>query len=171
MKDNFNQRKQDILNKKDKSSIGEWDEHIEGLCDKINSLENSKNKILSEDKLTHSGDKKKICLIGDVTSEETIKKASKMAEKIRGYGFDVIEDWHKLGPKDFDPKLLKECGITILYQPGSKLGHLELGYAVGVGNKGYILFDKEPETRWDVMYQFASEICMNFEEFEKEIKK
>jgi len=28
------------LNKKDKSSIGEWDEHIEGLCDKINSLEN-----------------------------------------------------------------------------------------------------------------------------------
>ena len=134
-------------------------------------LENSKNKILSEDKLTHSGDKKKICLIGDVTSEETIKKASKMAEKIRGYGFDVIEDWHKLGPKDFDPKLLKEFGITILYQPGSKLGHLELGYAVGVGNKGYILFDKEPETRWDVMYQFASEICMNFEEFEKEIKK
>ncbi|RLG12715.1 hypothetical protein DRN73_01555 [Candidatus Pacearchaeota archaeon] len=37
---NFLQRKTDILSKKDKSSIGKWDEKIESLCNQINSLEN-----------------------------------------------------------------------------------------------------------------------------------
>jgi len=36
----FNRRKQDILKKDDKSSIGEWDEPIRKLCSKINSKEN-----------------------------------------------------------------------------------------------------------------------------------
>lgn len=36
----FQKRKKDILSKSDKSSIGKWDKKIEGLCDKINSLEN-----------------------------------------------------------------------------------------------------------------------------------
>ena len=36
MKDNFNQRKKDILSKKDKSSKGKWDKKIKKLCDKIN---------------------------------------------------------------------------------------------------------------------------------------
>jgi tRNA wybutosine-synthesizing protein 3 len=38
--DSFNQRKQDILSKLDKSSIGKWDEKIVSLCKKINSKEN-----------------------------------------------------------------------------------------------------------------------------------
>ena len=38
--DSFQQRKQDILSKPDKSSIGKWDEKIVFLCNKINSLEN-----------------------------------------------------------------------------------------------------------------------------------
>jgi tRNA wybutosine-synthesizing protein 3 len=37
--DIFNQRKKAILEKKDKSSIGEWDEKVKELCNKINSLE------------------------------------------------------------------------------------------------------------------------------------
>jgi tRNA wybutosine-synthesizing protein 3 len=40
MVDSFNQRKQDMLSKKDKSTIGGWDEKIVELCEKINSLEN-----------------------------------------------------------------------------------------------------------------------------------
>jgi tRNA wybutosine-synthesizing protein 3 len=40
MIDNFQQRKQDILSKIDKSSIGKWDEKIISLCEKINSKEN-----------------------------------------------------------------------------------------------------------------------------------
>jgi tRNA wybutosine-synthesizing protein 3 len=40
MTDSFLQRKQDVLSKLDKSSIGKWDEHIVSLCRKINSKEN-----------------------------------------------------------------------------------------------------------------------------------
>jgi len=36
----FNQRKNDVLSKDDKSNIGGWDKHIIKLCEKINSLEN-----------------------------------------------------------------------------------------------------------------------------------
>jgi tRNA wybutosine-synthesizing protein 3 len=36
VRDNFLQRKQDVLSKLDKSSIGDWDFQIKGLCDKIN---------------------------------------------------------------------------------------------------------------------------------------
>jgi tRNA wybutosine-synthesizing protein 3 len=38
--DKFQQRKKDILEKLDKSSVGGWDEKIKSLCDKINSKEN-----------------------------------------------------------------------------------------------------------------------------------
>lgn len=38
--DNFLQRKQDVLSKNDKSSIGKWDEKIKSLCEKINKKEN-----------------------------------------------------------------------------------------------------------------------------------
>ena len=38
--DIFNQRKKDILEKADKSSIGSWDEKIVDLCNKINESEN-----------------------------------------------------------------------------------------------------------------------------------
>ncbi len=39
-KDIFTQRKKDVLLKRDKSSIGNWDKKILKLCEKINSLEN-----------------------------------------------------------------------------------------------------------------------------------
>ena len=38
--DNFQQRKKAILSKLDKSSIGEWDEKIKSLCEKINAQDN-----------------------------------------------------------------------------------------------------------------------------------
>jgi tRNA wybutosine-synthesizing protein 3 len=37
---NFNQRKKDILTKLDKSSKGDWDKKIVGLCSRINESEN-----------------------------------------------------------------------------------------------------------------------------------
>lgn len=40
MRDNFQQRKIDVLNKIDKSSVGSWDDKIRKLCNKINKLEN-----------------------------------------------------------------------------------------------------------------------------------
>ena len=38
--DQFNQRKKDILSKLDKSSKGDWDERIRGVCEKLNSMNN-----------------------------------------------------------------------------------------------------------------------------------
>jgi len=39
-RDNFPQRKKDVLSKKDKSSKDSWDKKIKSLCKKINSFEN-----------------------------------------------------------------------------------------------------------------------------------
>ena len=46
--------------------------------------------------------------------------------------------------------------IAVLVLPAGKSGHLELGYMIGSGKRGYILFDDDVEDcRWDVMYQFT----------------
>ena len=55
-----------------------------------------------------------------------------------------------------------------MVMPAGKSGHLELGYMLGQGKKGYILFDKEPD-RWDVMYQFATGVFFNKEELINEL--
>ena len=52
--------------------------------------------------------------------------------------------------------------------PCGKSGHLELGYFLGSGKRGYILFDGEPE-RWDVMYQFADGIYFKYDDLKKEL--
>jgi hypothetical protein len=48
----------------------------------------------------------------------------------------------------FDNSLLDRCGAAVLALPGGKSAHLELGYMIGSGKKGFVPFDKEPE-RWD----------------------
>jgi hypothetical protein len=53
--------------------------------------------------------------------------------------------------------------------PAGKSGHLELGYMLGQGKRGYVLFDKEPE-RWDIMYQFATDDFFCKEELVAELK-
>jgi hypothetical protein len=54
--------------------------------------------------------------------------------------------------------------------PTGKSGHLELGYSLGKGKRGYILFDQEPE-RWDVMYQFATGIFFNQDDLLAELRR
>jgi hypothetical protein len=51
-----------------------------------------------------------------------------------------------------------------------KSAHLELGYILGKGKKGFILFESEP-ARWDVMYQFASGIFFSKKDLFKQLKK
>ena len=51
-----------------------------------------------------------------------------------------------------------------MIMPAGKSGHLELGYTIGKGKPGFILFDEEPE-RFDVMTQFATKIFFNRESF------
>jgi nucleoside 2-deoxyribosyltransferase len=58
---------------------------------------------------------------------------------------------------EFDKFHIDRCDAALLYMPAGKSAHLELGYVLGKGKPGFILFDEEPE-RWDVMYQFATGI-------------
>jgi len=136
----------------------------------------------------------KVYLIGSLRNPEV----PEIANKIRELGFIVFDDWYAAGPEaddkwrdyekarghtyrealkglaadhvyQFDRKHLKACDIAILYLPAGKSGHLELGWAIGKGKRGYILLDN-PE-RWDVMYQFADGVFHNFEELEEELKR
>jgi nucleoside 2-deoxyribosyltransferase len=64
---------------------------------------------------------------------------------------------------DFDHRNIKRCDAGVLVLPAGKSGHLELGYMIGIGKRGYVLFQEEPE-RWDVMYQFAHGVFFDEDE-------
>ena len=102
--------------------------------------------------------------------------------------FDVFDDWYAAGPEaddywkryeqgrehtyaqalqghaavdvfEFDQRNIHRSDIGVLLLPAGKSGHLEFGYMCGQEKPGYILFDEgEPEERWDVMYQYASQV-------------
>lgn len=134
-----------------------------------------------------------IYLIGSLRNN----KIPHIANEIRGLGFEVFDDWFSPGPHaddywrkyektrtssykealkgwagkhifEFDKHHLDRADIAILVMPAGKSCHLELGYMVGTGKKTYVLFDEEP-TRWDIMYQFATDVFFNFEELKSEL--
>lgn len=109
--------------------------------------------------------------------------------ELRNLGHDVFDDWFAPGPDaddhwrayeksrgrtyaealygksaktifNFDKANLDWCDAGILVAPAGKSAHMELGYLIGQGKLGFVLFDQEPE-RWDVMYQFASGVYFN----------
>ena len=138
---------------------------------------------------------KQIYLIGSLKN----KNIPIIGNKLRALGYEVFDDWFSPGPEaddfwrkfektrgstykqalsnpagkhifEFDKEHIDESDIGILIMPAGKSGHLELGYMIGQGKKCYILFEEEPE-RWDIMYQFANDVCFSYEELEKELKK
>jgi hypothetical protein len=111
---------------------------------------------------------------------------------LRKFGHEVFDQWYGAGPDaddywqmycknkgmnfkqaladhgaqhvfNFDKHFLDASSAVVLVLPAGKSGHLELGYALGRGKKGYILLNGEPD-RYDCMYNFASAICLNVEE-------
>jgi nucleoside 2-deoxyribosyltransferase len=120
-----------------------------------------------------------IYLIGSLRNPEV----PNIANNLRAAGFEVFDDWYAAGPEaddywkqyeefrgrtymealagaaaknvfEFDRRNIESSDSVILVLPAGKSGHLELGWAIGRGKRGYILLDS-PD-RWDVMYQFAS---------------
>lgn len=87
--DSFNQRKKDVLDKDDKSSIGEWDEKIVGLCERINK---------SEDYYTTSSCSGRIILMLDEDLKGEGLFVSVSHEKV-----DL--DWLKNNLKEVDGKI------------------------------------------------------------------
>lgn len=125
---------------------------------------------------------KSIYIIGSLRNPEIPVFANRLREK----GFEVFDDWFSAGATaddewqqyentrgrnykealkghsaqtifNLDKTHLDRCDGAVLVLPAGKSGHLELGYTIGRGKPGYILFDRVPE-RYDVMYNFATEV-------------
>lgn len=136
-----------------------------------------------------------IYLIGSLRNPEV----PKVAAQIREHGFDVFDQWFSAGPNaddhlrdhflaqgmnhreilqtaaaknifEFDKRHLQQADSVVLLMPCGKSGFLELGWVLGLGKQGYILFDKDPE-RVDVMFQFATKIVYSVEGLVLEINK
>lgn len=122
-----------------------------------------------------------IYLIGSLRNPEI----PAIANRIEKDGHWVFSDWHAAGERgddswrdyekarghtylealdglaanhvfQFDLKHLTECDAAILVYPAGRSAHLELGWVLGRGKKGYILLDN-PD-RWDIMVKFATAV-------------
>lgn len=122
------------------------------------------------------------------------------ANEIRALGLDVFDDWFASGPETddywkkyeavrgrsygeaikgymadhvfkFDKFHLDRTDAAVMLCPAGRSGHLELGYTKGVGKPAFMVFEKEPEERWDVMTQFCTEIFFSRESFTQHLKE
>lgn len=129
-----------------------------------------------------------IYVIGSLKNPEI----PRVAAALRDAGHKVFDDWYAAGPEaddywqayekergntypeaiagyhaeavfEFDLKHLHRADTVVLVLPAGKSGHLELGWALGRGKNGYILFTEEPE-RFDVMYRFADGVFTDLKE-------
>lgn len=92
-------------------------------------------------------------------------------EKVRGSTYkEALNNWAGKHVFEFDKFHIDRSQVGVVYMPAGKSAHLELGYMLGQGKLGYILFDEEPE-RWDVMYQFATDVFFSKEELFEELRK
>jgi len=62
-----------------------------------------------------------------------------------------------------DMNALKSAEATVLVLPCGRSAHLELGYAVGAGQKTIVLLD-EPISEPELMYLMCTSICLNIDE-------
>jgi hypothetical protein len=136
---------------------------------------------------------KRVYLIGSLRNAEI----PLIANTLRKEGFEVFDDWISPGPTTdddwrdyektrgrtyvdalkgfharhvfaFDKFHLERSDIAILVLPAGRSAHLELGWMLGKGKKGYILLDS-PD-RWDIMMCFADGISTKLEEIVGMIK-
>ena len=92
-------------------------------------------------------------------------------QKGLGHNFQqALESYAAQNVFHFDKTHLDRCDAAVLILPAGKSGHMELGYTLGRGKRGFILMDKEPE-RYDVMYNFATAVCLTKEELVEKIKQ
>lgn len=122
-----------------------------------------------------------------------------LANTLRRYGHEIFDDWYSAGPEAddhwqayetqrsrtyqealrapaannvfrFDKLHLDKADTVVLVMPAGKSGHLEFGYSIGMGKRGFVYFDREPE-RWDVMYRFATDVVFGEQELIEALRK
>ena len=132
-----------------------------------------------------------VYIIGSLRNE----RVQQVGNLLRSFGIEAFDDWFAAGPEaddywqkysnlrghkykealagyaaqhvfNFDKYHLDRCDAALLVLPAGKSGHLELGYCAGKGKPTYILLDGEPE-RFDVMYNFATEVLIGDEDIER----
>lgn len=128
-----------------------------------------------------------VYIIGSLRNPEI----PKIANRIQEAGHEAFADWYGAGPEaddkwkeyeiergknylqalhshgakavfNFDKTHLERADAVILVAPAGKSGHLELGWSLGKGKRGYYLLDN-PD-RWDVMLQFATMVTDKIED-------
>ena len=136
----------------------------------------------------------KIYLIGSLRNPEV----PKITKRLMDEGFNVFSEWYGAGERaddhfkeyhsglgrtylealetdaaktifNFDKKHIDESSTVVLVSPAGKSGHLELGYALGSGRRGYYLLD-DPD-RWDLMLQFCTGMFTNLEDLIERLKE
>ena len=129
-----------------------------------------------------------VYLIGSLRNPKIVE----IGNVLREAGYDCFEDWHAGGPEaddewqryetqrgrsykqalagyhaahifHYDLHHLDRADVGVLIAPAGKSAHLELGYLIGHGKPGYMLFEQDPE-RWDVMALFATQVCFSLQE-------
>jgi hypothetical protein len=138
----------------------------------------------------------KVYIIGSLRNEAV----PKIAARLREHGYEVFDDWYAAGPEaddywqkyetdrghtyeealrgyaaqhvfKFDKHHLDTSDAVVLALPAGKSGHLELGYAIGKGKRGFIMLDPAmPVARFDVMYAFAEAVVSDVEELDEKLK-
>lgn len=135
-----------------------------------------------------------IYLIGSLRNPEV----PHIANVLRNDGHDVFDDWYSAGPTaddtlyayekqrnhgvrealqgyaarhifDFDKQHIERADVVVLVMPAGKSGHIELGWALGRGKPGYVLFTTEPE-RIDIMWQLATDVYDNLPDLQEELR-
>lgn len=92
-------------------------------------------------------------------------------EKAKGHTFaEALASHEAQHVFAFDQTHLLRASGVVLVLPAGKSGHLELGWALGKGKKGYILLDGEPD-RFDVMYNFADGVFTTVSELARQIRR
>ena len=136
-----------------------------------------------------------IYLIGSLRNP----KIPQIANILRGDGHQVFDDWFSPGPQcddewqdyernrgrsykealegyhaqhqfEFDRKHIMAADIGVLVLPAGRSGHLELGYMIGRGQRGYILLEGPEPDRYDLMYLFAHGIAEDIEQLKEMVK-
>jgi nucleoside 2-deoxyribosyltransferase len=133
---------------------------------------------------------KSIYLIGSLRNARVPAIATLLRDD---YSFDVFDDWYGAGHEaddmwqkyedargrnyrealaghaaqhifNFDRTHIQRCDAVMLVLPAGKSGHLEFGFARGLGKPGVILLDDGEPERFDVMYNFANLVTSEVEE-------
>jgi len=145
--------------------------------------------------LSHDVKKVNVYLVGALKNEAIPYLALTLEKE----GYSVFAEWHNPGPEAdmhwqeheklkgssykealdgshvenvfyYDKSYIDLADIVVLVMPAGKSGHLELGYATGIGKHTFILLDEEPE-RYDIMPRFAKAVCNNVSELIEEMGK